>query len=319
MNSTGINSEIQGVAVSLLDEEKVELVIGYAAGSLPLRTTPVFVRRLDEAKKLIWNPLCENNLARYLNKFKSRKVGIVAKGCDVRAIIGLLQERQIERENVHIIGVPCVGVVDRKKVERALEGSEIIEARIKGSELLVKTTISENKFSLDEIVHDTCLECVTRNPSMHDTLVGEKAPELENIDEFAEVKKLMAMSADERWEYFRREMQKCILCYACREACPLCFCNECFIDCSQPKWSGKSDKESDVQFFQITRMFHLAGRCVGCGACSRACPMDVKLWRYLNKLRHDAKELFDYEAGVDENLSPPLTTYKENDPDEFIK
>ena len=116
MNSTGINSEIQGVAVSLLDEEKVELVIGYAAGSLPLRTTPVFVRRLDEAQDLIWNPLCDNNLARYLNKFKNMKVGIVAKGCDVRAIIGLLQERQIERENVHIIGVSCVGVVDRKKV-----------------------------------------------------------------------------------------------------------------------------------------------------------------------------------------------------------
>ena len=47
--------------------------------------------------------------------------------------------------------------------------------------------------------------------------------------------------------------------------------------------------------------------------------MNVKLWRYLNKLRLDAKELFDYEAGVDENLSPPLTTYKENDPNEFIK
>jgi len=319
MKTAGIDSDIRKVVASILDEGKADLVIGYAAGSLPFRTTPHFARTPEEAQKLVWNPLCENNLARYLTKFKGARVGIVAKGCDVRSIIGLLQERQIKRDDLHIIGVPCVGVVDRKKVERVVADNDITEIEFDDGALVVKTVDFEKKFPLEEVVHDTCLECATRNPLVYDTLLGDKVSELENIDEFAEVRKFMAMSVDERWEYFRREMQKCILCYACREACPLCFCNECFIDCTNPKWSGKSDKESDVQFFQIIRMFHLAGRCVGCGACSRACPMDVKLWRYLNKSRLDAKELFGYRAGIDENSSPPLTAYKEDDPNDFIK
>ena len=63
MKTVEIDGKIQKMAASLLDEEKVELIIGYAYGSLPLRTTPHFAGTAEEAQKLVWNPLCENNLA----------------------------------------------------------------------------------------------------------------------------------------------------------------------------------------------------------------------------------------------------------------
>ena len=85
-----------------------------------------------------------------------------------------------------------------------------------------------------------------------------------------------------------------------------------------PRWVNQTLRPEDVQFFQIIRTFHLAGRCVGCGACTRACPQGVNLRLFLDKLRADALELYGYEAGADPSARPPLTTYRENDYNDFI-
>ena len=88
-------------------------VIGWGAGSVPFKTTPVFIDKPEDVDKLVWNPACVNNLAVYLPKMaKDAKVGIVAKPCDIRSIVTLIQERQVKRENIFIIGLGCGGVVD---------------------------------------------------------------------------------------------------------------------------------------------------------------------------------------------------------------
>jgi len=150
-------------------------------------------------------------------------------------------------------------------------------------------------------------------------MIGEPVPEQQDRDEFGAIKDFEARTADERWDYFNRQMEKCIKCYACRNACPLCYCEECCVDSSQPQWFGKSTARSDTQAFHIMRAFHTAGRCVDCGACMRACPMDVDL-RFLNKkIEKDVRELFSYEAGINPDEPPPLNTFKIDDPQEFIK
>jgi formate dehydrogenase subunit beta len=70
--------------------------------------------------------------------------------------------------------------------------------------------------------------------------------------------------------------------------------------------------------FQIMRTFHLAGRCVGCGACTRACPQGVNLRLFLDKLRLDVAELFGYEAGVDPEAKPPWRPTREDDYNGFV-
>jgi len=79
--------EMRATAQSLFEEDKVDLIIGFEEGSLPLRATPYFIRNGEEAERLTWNSSCENNLAVYLPKKKER-VGIIAKGCDSRSIVG---------------------------------------------------------------------------------------------------------------------------------------------------------------------------------------------------------------------------------------
>ena len=313
-----LSSQIREVARSLLRDGKVDLIIGYEKGSLPLRTSPCFIRNPDEAERLVWNPCCDNNLATYLHH-ATGKVGIVAKGCDARSIIGEIVERQIAREDVVVIGVPCQGVIDRTKIEAQLDGREVLEADVSEGLITLRGEGFEETLDLAEVLCEGCATCHHRNPPLYDILIGELVPEVKDADEYAAVRALENQTADERWAYFTNEFSRCIRCYACREACPCCYCAECFVDQTQPCWFGKGDDLSDVMAFHIVRAYHVAGRCLDCGACVRACPMHIDLQALAKKLEKDVRELYGHEAGLDLETMPPLTTFQPDDPQEFIK
>ena len=114
---TDVSQAIRDTARRLLAEGQVDVVIGFEAGTLPLRSSPCFVRDAGDTDRLVWNMSCENNLARYLPWIEER-VGIVAKGCDARSIVGHLKEGRLERDRVFIIGVPCAGLIDLDKIEK---------------------------------------------------------------------------------------------------------------------------------------------------------------------------------------------------------
>jgi ferredoxin len=315
----GVRTEkIREAARALLEEGRVDLVIGFEKGSLPLRATPCFLRSAGEAERLVWDSSCENNLAAYLPRKKER-IGIVAKGCDSRSIVGLLQERQVERENLVIIGVPCDGILDRKKVEERLGGRALLDAEAGPETVVLKGGEFEEEVPRGDLLSEGCRTCPHRNPVLYDILAGEAVEDLREVDEFKRIETFEGRSPEERWDYFSRQTGKCIRCYACRNACPVCYCQECSVDSSQPHWFGKSVEDSDTQIFHLMRCFHVAGRCVDCGACVHACPMGVDL-RFLNKkVEKDVRELFSFEAGMDPEAPPPLTTHQPDDPGDFVK
>lgn len=310
-----IEAAIQDAAKTLLTENKVDLVIGFSNGSLPLRGTPCFIRKADDAGTLTWHYGCENNLTNYLRN-RTEKTAVVAKGCDTRAIVALIKENQINRDNLYIIGIPCKGMIDRHKVDALLEGKELLETEDKGDTIVLKGKDFSQEAKVDELYHDTCKTCGYGTPVIYDMLIGDPVPAKE--DTYADITSFEAKSALERNQLLAEDLSKCIRCYACRNVCPMCYCAECFVDCSTPVWIDKAPNTADNMMFQAVRVLHLAGRCVDCGACDRACPMGINLRGITRKMVKDVKELFGYEAGVNMEDKPALSDYTVDDPESFL-
>lgn len=49
-------------------------------------------------------------------------------------------------------------------------------------------------------------------------------------------RKLEQMTSVERFSFWEGEFSRCIKCYACRAACPMCWCRRCVVDNNQPQW-----------------------------------------------------------------------------------
>ncbi len=309
---------IRKIAKKILLEGTVDVFIGYKKGSVPMMNEPVCISDPEKTNILHWDSHCGLNLCNYLTHRKD-KVGIVATGCNSRNIVTHITENQIDREQLYIVGIRCMGIIDHRKVARAVGHKEIEEVREEGDTFIVKGEGFEETFNKKDFLQGNCAACAHRNPVIYDEMVGEAVKEQEAVDAFDDVKEIEEMAPEKRWEFFNQLIEKCIRCYACRNACPLCYCPTCFVDESNPQWVGKSTDPTDTLTFHILRAYHCAGRCTDCGACERVCPVGIPIRQFTKKLNKDALELFSWEAGLDPKVRPPLDVYRPDDYNDFIR
>lgn len=287
--------ELQELAGRLLAEGAVQVVIGWEEG--PRGVRPAFVRDPGDTARLLFDARCAQNLASYLSPRRSQvarlgRPAVVVKGCDARAVAGLLRENQLRREDVVVIGVRCGGVLAEATAERTLSESTVA---------------------------DRCPGCTAREPHLADHLVGElppaptaagrRDPRIDTLD---------ALPPAERWSVWEEELGRCVRCHACREACPLCSCERCVADKTEPQWIESSPHGRGNFAWHVTRALHLAGRCADCGECERACPLDIPLGLLNRKLARVVADRFDHRAGDDPTVPAPIGAYRLDDPQEFI-
>ncbi|MFZ5800372.1 MAG: 4Fe-4S dicluster domain-containing protein [Candidatus Omnitrophota bacterium] len=282
---------LKGQIKELLKAKKVELVIGYQRANDGIAAIPYFMEKASEAENLIWDAYCVYNLSKYLLEFPDKKKGIIAKPCDLKSLIVLLQENQLKREELFIIAVECKGVADEKK--NNAQGFPM-----------------------------KCKDCDLKIPKLYDVLIEdkEKKAKLETgYDEYEAIRKLEAKSIEERQRLWEEEFLRCIRCYACRQICPMCYCPRCVAEQTMPAWFSKAGNLPGNLSWNVTRAMHLAGRCVDCGECERACPVGLPLRDIHKKIEKDVRELFNYEAASDIAQKPLFSSFDKNDPDAFIR
>ena len=308
---------IKEIARAVLKDCRVDMVIGFRRGTVAMMNEPCFIKSPAEVDQLVWDANCGINLANYLAN-RTEKIGIVAKGCDSRNIVTHIIENKIQREQLYVIGVPCQGMIDRRKIN-AMFDAEVREAIEADDKVTIRGAGFEVTLDKDELLQQNCSVCNHRNPVIFDEMASEPVEEQQNVDRYADVRAIEAMDPQQRWEHFEQLLATCIRCYACRNACPLCYCPTCFVDEARPQWVGKSQNPLDVRTFHFLRAYHCAGRCTDCGACERACPVGINMRVFTKKLEKDCFQGFGWEAGLSIDVRPPLDTYRPDDPDDFIK
>ncbi len=207
------------------------------------------------------------------------------RGCDARAINRMITDNQLTRDDVYLIGLACPQMKDRKTGE----------------------------------VLSKCAACRHRNPVIFDEMIGEPVEETPPADRFEQATLIEALDRVGRQDFFNEAWEKCMRCYACRNVCPCCTCRTCFVDARNVGWLGKQNNINENRFYGIIRAFHVSDRCIECGECERACPMDLPLMALNRKLAKDMTSLFgDYESGMDTETPDALRTYKLDDLEEFM-
>ena len=280
-------SQLRDEARALLSTKQVDAVIGYETGPRGW-TRPAFVTDPADVERLTWNDRCTHNLTRYIHEVlengeddDARKAAVVVKPCDSKSLNVLTANHKFSSDRVHAIGMICPGI-------QAGAGSG------QGN---------------GDTLQERCRSCTERIPVMYDTLIGDPdtVPEFAPPDTGDLLQEWSEINSEERMSFWLSQFDRCIRCYACRDACPVCDCSPCLYERDDSLWTGMHIELDQKRTFHLGRAYHLAGRCVGCDECIRVCPMDIPINLLNQRLGQEIQAAFDYQPGTSARPSP-LTT-----------
>ena len=302
-------------AKALLESGEVARVIGWKKGEFFYDPTPASFESVDELKDFTYDWFCGANLSKYLIQMskKEGKTAVFLKPCDTYSFNQLIKEHRIKRENVYVIAVECLAKLNIESIKAKTDGI-IKSVEVVAKDVKVVTTSGEFTLYKPEVVLSKCAVCNKTHQVKDEEIILHERP-ARDVNRFEEVEKLENMTEEERFAFWKSQLQKCIRCNACRNVCPACSCIKCVFDNPASGISAKAnDSEFEEKLFHIIRAFHVAGRCTDCGECSRVCPQNIPLHLLNRKFIKDIDGLYgEYQAGETDEGKTPLTSYTESD------
>jgi formate dehydrogenase subunit beta len=266
----------------------------------------------------------------------TERVGIIARPCDTRAIIELAKIRQVNLDNLFIIAFEDRGMVinvsREMKKHKDIDTNKVVKEKVGDNGLILQFDDGKTK-ELGLEVSENCSRCARKVPVVADLGISdigipidsdeiilkvyssegadliEKSKiatknlsnDLKKIHEekVKEIKNnaLAKRAKDlEEWDKLPQEeklakFEACTACGICIRGCPVCYCVDCILT------KKKKDKAIDNKTYQLTRIAHVADRCVECGNCFNNCPQNLPLSLYFQSLNEAFKKKFKYTPG----------------------
>jgi len=280
------------------------------------------------------------------------RLGAVVKSCEVRAAIELAKLKQVDLSRVVLIGVDCLGTYEPREyaalvaagqdptayalaaagagMVAPVEGAAFRDAcrmceqpTAQGCTLRVglvgaggAVLISGSDELLGALGYPTADEPAAREACLA-ALVAERTATRDRM--LAEVRERLRDAAG-----LLAEFGKCIRCHNCMTACPICYCRECIFKsatfahppATYQSWlqrHGALRMPADTVLFHLTRLNHMSASCVGCGACSSACPNGLPVAQVFRAVGREVQALFDYVPGRSVYDELPLAVFREDE------
>ena len=348
------SEDFSKILATLLKEKVVDKIIGAQlrvdkkSGNVDRFTVqPKLVEKEEDLSDFPLSPLIAFGYARtdtaskFLHKSVAgamkEKVGLIARPCDTRALIELAKIRQVNLDNLFIVGIEDRGMLPKAGREmrknKDVDPTKIVKEKVGDKGLIVKLDDGSTK-ELNLTIAENCLRCYRKIPVIADLSVsdlgisidseeiilkvysdkGNEILEKSGISKKALSDKIKKDHEDtfngiiekakekrikdlEEWDKLSQEEK-------IAELLKCTMCNTCIRGCPVCYcvdcilMKKRKDKTIDKVTYQLTRIAHDADRCVECGNCDNNCPQNLPLSLYFQSLNEAFKEKFDYEAGL---------------------
>ena len=222
-----------------------------------------------------------------------RKIAMVLRPCEIRAVVELAKLKQVNLDDVLLIGMDCLGRYENTDFakfqeqggtsESFLENAQAGKTSMPDFDIIGACKICEFP-TADNVDMRLCaigagngavfIEAVTEKGEQALEKSGLKAGEAPAGRDEA-VKKLVAVrteARDKKFTEFRAEVNSfealadklaaCVNCYNCRVACPVCYCKECVFVTDTFRHNGEqfmmwADQSGMLKLPNDTLFFHL--------------------------------------------------------------
>ena len=207
--------EIIARAKELLADGTVNRVLGWKKGDMCYNPEPAFFNNEQELENFVYDGFCGANLSKYMieaSKLEGKTL-VLLKPCDTYSFNQLINEHRIDRDKAYIIGVGCKGKLNIETIKaNGVKG--ILNIKENGDELDIETLYGNSKMKYADALLERCHVCKGKEHKIYDELIGE-SQETNDKERFAEIEKIEAMSPEEKFAFFQKELSKCIRCNAC--------------------------------------------------------------------------------------------------------
>lgn len=187
------NGECGGAVTSimkfLLEEGIVDAVLAVKRGADLYDAVPTLItdpeKIIESAGSLHCGTLniC-NPLFNYLEGAKDLKIAVTTKPCDAMSIVELIKRKQIDRNNLVMIGVNCGGTLPPVKAREMIETfydldpDAVVKEEIAKGKLIIETADQEKEIPIDDLEDQgfgrrtNCRRCENNIPVMSDIAMG---------------------------------------------------------------------------------------------------------------------------------------------------